>query len=177
MGLFSTNGHDERGELQREQTEAGLHQQSQATMQQLGSVDEDDFDQLVESGVDQATVSRLRHMLSKDFVLANSIDAEVTEAKWLSRNLVKKLEAVHPPKGSVVQGEYRKFLLDDPGDGLRPISDAKLHEIHQMIMAINSRHTRGRDGWQQEQRSKQTNVSVMEDNRKQSDSKLGAIFR
>ena len=179
MGLLGGSGRDpveSQKEISRHSASESMHQQAQGTMQQLDTLDDDDFNQLVESGVDKSTVRRLEHMLSKDFALANFDDAEVTEAKWLTRNLLKKLAASHPPKGSVVQGNYREYLLDDENDGVHPISDAKLLEIGQLLMAVISRHTRGRDGWQQEMRGKQTSVSVVEDNRGKKNGGVGDLF-
>lgn len=47
----------------------------------------------------------------------------LNEARWLVENEFKMFEATYPPQESVVQGEMRAFLLDNPNDQRQALTD------------------------------------------------------
>lgn len=47
----------------------------------------------------------------------------LNEARWLVENEFKMFEATFPPRESVVQGEMRAFLLEDPNDQRKALTD------------------------------------------------------
>jgi hypothetical protein len=51
------------------------------------------------------------------------------------------------------------MAFDDPDDAAEPLSERQKAKIEQFIMAVISRATRGRDGWQQEMFNKSISAS------------------
>lgn len=178
MPLFgssdATNG---RQQLQERQHEQQAHQQmTNAMLNQSGQMSLEYLEGLVEHDVDVAKVEKLRTMLSDDFVLANLENAEVTEAKWLARILIKKLEAIHPPEESIYQGEFRAVCMDDPTENIKPLTPMEKYYLQKTIMAVHARVSRSRDGWQQDQTSKQITASYMRSDENESKGRLGGLF-
>lgn len=164
MSLFSKSDVQQREEIAESDFERNMHQQLQGSM--AGSPDdqefkEDHFEELVEAGVPEDTVFHLRSLLSRDFVLANLSAAEVNEMRWLARNLALRVFALHPSKESHLTGEYRRFVLDEPNQGLKPLTDSQRSKIHSFIMAYIARVSRSKGGWQQEELSRQYQVSEL----------------
>lgn len=162
MSLFSR---EKSAEVQREEAAQRDFQRSQHqnNLAQPVKDAEDEFDDLVESGVPEDTVYQLRHLMSKDWVLGRLSSAELDEAKWLSRALVLQVQAMHPHKDSWMSGEYRNWLLDGKAQSLETMSDYRRAEIKSFIMGFWVRLSRSHEGWQQEERSKQTRVSIAKD--------------
>ena len=161
MGVLSNGSSQAK---QREQAaerdfDRSLHQGNLAEMGPGRGVP-DHFDELVEAGVPEETVYQLQHLLSKDVVLANLKDAEVHEARWIARGLHEALLRMHPDGDSVFTGEYRRFVLDRPNQGLQQLDDQMKLTIWQFIFNYTKRLSRARGGWQQEEMTKQTKVSV-----------------
>lgn len=131
---------------------------------------------LDDDNLEAETLELVNVMLNKNWVLSQLKSAEVEEFKWLKRLLKLKIFGMHPPEGSPIQGEYRKFIFDDQGDALSPLSQRQRNEIDQLLMTVFAQDTRSRDGWQQEQIGKTTQVSEYKDNSK-SESKGLFSFR
>jgi hypothetical protein len=92
-------------------------------------------------------------------MLANLSDAEVHEYRWLARVMTLEVEALHPNHESVLQGRVRSVAMNDIDNGFAPLSERQKAKIEQFIMAVISRATRGRDGWQQEMFNKSISAS------------------
>lgn len=171
MGILTGNGDESRRkELMDEQFSQGAHQnmqsqaishalQNQPVLNQRGQIREEYLQTLIDSGVDEATAGKLKSLLSRDLVLSYMEAAEVNEVRWLVRLLQKKFHTLHPPEGSVMQGEYRAFLSDDEDDNLVALSDTARLLVDQTIMVVVSRVARSKQGWQQEETSRVYTVS------------------
>jgi len=160
MDLFS-NGSDQREQAAESDFRRSVHTQAQGSMQaaELQEQRNEHFEDLVEAGIPEDTVSHLKALLSRDFVLANLSSAEVNEMRWLSRNLALRVFALHPSKESYLTGEWRKFVLDEPDQGLKPLTDSQRTKIHNFILGYIARVSRSKGGWQQEELSSQYQVS------------------
>lgn len=142
-------------------------QQQQMHMQNLGEVgaldqgpaDSDYVDRITQTELNQGTVRILENMLSRDWVLANFDDAEVHEIRWLSRVMMKQLEALHPPEDSIWTGNLRQYASDDDRQALEPLDSAQRLVVFETIQGVISRATRSKDGWQQENFRKQIKQS------------------
>jgi hypothetical protein len=107
-------------------------------------IDVEGLDELDEPEIAYA----LRKLLSRDFILGYADEADLTEIRWLARNVVDMLEATFPPERSVVQGSYRKVLLRDEHDGRTALSGRDRAELQQTVLAILIRISRSEGGWQ-----------------------------
>lgn len=158
--LFRSDNQDDQLERQF------AHQQHQTNLNALepedSKYDKEHIEVLTSNDLDAHTNRLLRNLVEKDFVLSNLKDAEVNEIKWLARSMARKVKRMHPPQESVVTGEYRKFLLDDPRDALKPLTPNQENLIDQGMMDFFSRLARSRDGWQQDEMGKQLRVSRTE---------------
>lgn len=167
----------ERVEEQERQQE---HQTVQAaTLEQPGNpeISREYIRELTRHELDDATEELLHNVLSHDLVLGNLKDAEVTETRWLLENIFLAVKREHPSHDSFVEGEYRKFLLDDETDGLKPLSSHQEVLLEQARIALINRLTRSRGGWQQEEMGKQVAVSRREDvDRDESNGTIGGLF-
>lgn len=176
MSLFSEGPDQKRQRMMREQDRRQKHTQAQRSMyNEQGQLRREYLEELTSAGVPEETAKHMRELLSEDFVLGNLRDEEVQEIRWLARELQKEVEWMHPSEQSVVQGEYRKFLYDDPDDGLSSLSDKQEVKIGEFILDVFARVSRGRDGWQQEEMGKHYTVSEMKDPDSGS-SGLGGLF-
>ena len=179
MSLFS-NGSDveQREQLAENDFERGVHRDLQGQMaaeQEPGpQLNEDHFQELVEAGVPEDTVFHLRSLLSRDFVLSNLSEAEVHEMRWLARNLALRVFAIHPSKKSHLTGTYRQWVFDEQNQALTPLSDGQRAKIRSFILAYIARVSRSKAGWQQEELSRQYQVSEM---RTDSDDDEGGWFK
>lgn len=142
-----------------EQLSRNIHQGALSGADERRNLQEEHFNELIEAGIPEETAYHLRSLLSKDFVLSNLSSAEVKEMKWLARNLSLRVFAMHPPKESALTGDLRKFVFDDPTQALEPLSDQQRAEIRAFILGYISRVARAKDGWQQDEISKQYKVS------------------
>jgi len=161
MRLFG-NGHDPDLERREKAAEKDFERSMHNGNLESASVsnDVDEFEQLIESGVAKETVWTLQDLMSKDRPLANFTPAETHEQKWLDENLMLRVERMHPHKDSALRGEWRAFIFDDPSQALDPLDDMTRARVRAFINNGKARLSRGRKGWQQEQRSKQTRVSI-----------------
>lgn len=184
MGLFNRNGDTQRQEMVEEQADRASHQnlqsqgishalQNQPVLNQQGQLREEYLSRLVDSGLNQESANLLKELLTRDLVLSNLESAEVNEVRWLTRLIQKKVHAMHPPEGSVMQGQYRAFLSDDEGDNLSALDDRQRVLIDQTVMVVVSRVARSKKGWQQEEMSK---VYAVSENRKDNEEKGRRIF-
>jgi len=179
MSLFSnSNDVEQREQLAENDFERGVHRDLQGQMaaeQEPGpELTEDHFQELVEAGVPEDTVFQLRSLLSRDFVLSNLSEAEIHEMRWLARNLALRVFAIHPSKKSHLTGTYWQWVFDEPNQELKPLSDGQRAKIRSFILAYIARVSRSKAGWQQEELSRQYQVSEM---RTDSDDDEGGWFK
>lgn len=185
MSLFGQdNGSNRRQELMEDQAEKQTHQnlqskavshalQNQPVLNQNGQIREEYLSHLVDSGIDESSASLLKDLLTRDMVLSNLDSAETNEIRWLTRLVQKNLEALHPPEGSVIQGEYRAFLSDDEEDRLAALNDRQRLLINEAVMVVVARVARSTDGWQQEELGK---VYAVSEAKQEKDEKKGRIL-
>jgi len=115
--------------------------------------------EMTDHELDQGTVDILSNLLDRDFMLGNLSDAEVHEYRWLARVLRLEIEALHPNENSIFEDNVRMVAFDDRNDKLPSLSEQDLTIIEQFLMAVISRATRGKDGWQQEMFNKTIQAS------------------
>jgi len=129
-------------------------------------LDPEYIDKMTGSDLDQATVSMLSNMLSKDWVLSNLSEAEVNEERWLARCIKLQIEALHPREDSIWQGELRKYCSGKADNSLTHLDSKQRAIIFQLIQGHVARVTRGRDGWQQDKFNESLTVSERRDTSK-----------
>jgi hypothetical protein len=146
-------------ELRQEQRQEQLHQMNLSAADAEAPMDTAYIQQMTDHDLEDETVDILSNLLDRDFMLANLSDAEVHEYRWLARVMTLEVEALHPNHESVLQGRVRSVAMNDIDNGFAPLSERQKAKIEQFIMAVISRATRGRDGWQQEMFNKSISAS------------------
>lgn len=169
-------------------SEKKLEQRLQATNQQSMAGESDPFtagredpeeylETLTEHDLQPATAELVSDLLSSDLVLGNISDAEKEEARWLIRDEVENIKAMHPPERSPVQGRRRAALYDDETETLESLSDTEKKRLEQAIWNVFFRLGRSKGGWQQEELSSQYKVSKVDnDSGSEEESRLGGLF-
>ena len=154
--------------LSREKSQDERLKEQQANQEHLtnlqqslddAGVDPGYAEKIIDSDLDQGTVRILGNLLSKDWVLSNLNDAEVHEIRWLTRVMMRQLEALHPDEESVWQGAIRQYAYDADRQALEPLDSAQRLVIFEFIQGVVARAARSKDGWQQETFQKQFKVS------------------
>lgn len=172
MGILS-NGRTEIKEQREEQLRQSQHQSNLANSQQAfaddGSMREAYIDKMTDSSLDQGTVTFLSNFLSQDFVLANYTDAEHHEVRWLARELLIEIEAMHPNDDCLLTGEFRKFFFDNDRQALEPLDDGQRATLFQFVQGVIARASRAKGGFQQEQFSTQISVSEVRERDEEDD--------
>jgi len=149
-------------------------QEHSQNLQQAGALAPDFNDrreylkEIVESELDDATVGMLRNMTSRDFILSNLKNAEITEIKKLREITSKKVVAAHPHPDAAMQGNRRSRIYED-GKALQPLSQNQKVLIDQYIRGAFARLARSRDGFQQEQFGKTVSASERKNANEDSD--------
>jgi hypothetical protein len=147
-------------EVRDEQRRQQLHQMNlDGARAQSESMDRTYIREMTDHELDQGTVDILSNLLDRDFMLGNLSDAEVHEYRWLARVLRLEIEALHPNENSIFEDGVRMVAFDDRNDKLPSLSEQDLTIIEQFLMAVISRATRGKDGWQQEMFNKTIQAS------------------
>jgi hypothetical protein len=146
-------------ELRQQAREEQLHQMNLQTADADAPMDTAYIQQMTDHDLKDETVDLLSNLLDRDFMLSKLSEAEVHEYRWLARVMTLEVEALHPNRNAVLQGNVRAMAFDDPDDGYDPLSDREKAKTEQFIMAVISRATRGRDGWQQEMFNKSISAS------------------
>lgn len=122
--------------------------------------------------LDSGTYELLENLFSHDFVLSNMKDAEVTEQKWLARIVARKAKRMHPDSESFATGASRNVIFSDDGPKLTPLTPHEESLIDQAVLQFLTRPPRSREGWQQDEVSKQVSVSRVEEETEETDSGL-----
>ncbi|MFC6875430.1 hypothetical protein [Halobellus marinus] len=161
MGLIRSGKSDE--ELREERREEKLHQMNLSANEADRPMDTAYINEMTNHQLQEPTVDKLSNLLDQDFMLGNLNDAEVHEYRWLARVMRLEIEALHPHPDSVFQGDVRAAAFDDEEAAIEPLSEKDKAIIEQFLMAVISRATRGRDGWQQEMFNKTISASETRD--------------
>jgi hypothetical protein len=146
-------------EIREEQREEQRHRLNLSTDPAGQPMDRAYINEMTDHQLQEPTVGILSNLLDRDFMLANMNDAEVHEYRWLARVMKLEVEALHPNEDSIFQGEIRAVAYDDPEENLEALSAQDRAIIEQFLMAVISRATRGREGWQQEMFNKTIQAS------------------
>lgn len=157
MGIIRRGKSDE--EKLEEQREQQLHQMNLSAADAERPMDTGYIKEMTNHQLEDPTVDLLANMLDQDFMLGNLTEAEVHEYRWLARVMMLEIQSLHPNQDTVFQGELRAVAFDDKAQNFTPLSERDKAVIEQFIMAVISRATRGRDGWQQEMFNKTIQAS------------------
>jgi hypothetical protein len=164
--IIGSNGKTEE-ELREEQMQEQEHMaNNQAASARAGDPDPDYVDQMLSTELNNlpdSTRNRLRSLLSRDWVLSQMNEAETHEARWLARNMMLELEALHPRQDSLWTGELRRYASDSSLQDLEPLDPQQKHEIFQFIQTYIARMLRSREGMQQEMFRKTISKSERDD--------------
>lgn len=107
--------------------------------------------------VTEATVAKLQNMLSRDWVLGNLTAAQEHDARNKAEVLKLKIEDMHPPADSHLQGEVRQFYHDGDAEArLTTLSAQERLLIDELVETLKTRFGRGREGFER----KQENTSI-----------------
>jgi hypothetical protein len=136
-------------ELREEQRDEQRHMRNLSAAESERPMDRAYINEMTDHQLQEPTVGILSNLLDRDFMLSNMTEAEVHEYRWLARVMKLEVEALHPSKDSILQGEIRAVAFDDAADNLKALSNKEVAIIEQFLMAVIARATRGRDGWQQ----------------------------
>lgn len=114
-------------EQQTRQLELQGVQNARTADQQAEQIRDNMMQFLSESELSEGTKDILRNYVSKAFILGYLKEKEVHELKWELRIDHELYKWMHPPQDSLMQGEIRQWVADDPDDDLE--SPTKKQEI------------------------------------------------
>lgn len=107
--------------------------------------------------VAEATVAKLQNMLSRDWVLGNLTRAQEHDARNKAEVIKLKIEDMHPPAESHLQGQLRAhYYGGDDSEALRSLTPQERLLIDELIETLKVRFGRGREGFER----KQENTSI-----------------
>lgn len=169
---MSSSGFREQlnGEIQRSMTKERQRFQD-------GDLERGEYlDKLTEHGLESRSAEYLNNMLSPDFVMSKITSAEKEEMRWLIREQAEKINAMHPPKRSPVQGKHMAAMYDDEDALWTALTDRQIQLLEMAVWDIFFRIARSEGGWQQQELSSQYNVSRVDDGKDDNNSRLGGLF-
>lgn len=138
------------------------------------SIRDDIFSQIADTDLQDPSKDLLRNLLTKDLVLANLKEAEVTEWRWRLRTKKELFFAAHPQEGDLVVGRYRKAIYDDEtAQNLMPLDDFQRMAVHDLFDTVETRITRARKMRQQRLMKTTIQERKVDDGEKQTESKGG----
>jgi len=158
---------------------------SQAQQQQQASPDpaapaltnrEEFVEKVTQTGLDENIATAIHNLLADEGVLGNIRHADREYARLHAENVVKFVEAMHPPAESHVQGTLRRAYLGDLDDGREAIDDATLANLRSVLIGAFFRYSRSIDGWQQDKFGEQIQTKRIEDKREPESGLLGGLF-
>lgn len=138
---------------------------SQTQQPQPTGGQEEFFEELVESGVDEEVASSIQALLSKDFVLGNVRRADREYLRYHVENIIMMAVEEFPPAESRVQGAAGAALLGDPSYRKEGMSQAQKNRNEAIALDNFWRASRSQDGWQQDKIVEQRQVQEVEDRR------------
>jgi hypothetical protein len=158
---------------------------SQAQKKRRGSPDpaapaltnrEEFVEQVTNTGLSEDVATAVHNLLADEGVLGNIRQADREFARLHAENVVKFVEAMHPPRSSNVQGTVRRAYLGDMDDGREALDDATLANFRALLLGAFFRYSRSIDGWQQDKFGEQIQTKRIEDRREDGEGILGGLF-
>lgn len=138
---------------------------------------EEFVEKVTETGIQQDVAKSVHNLLADEGVLSNIREADREFARLHAENVVKYVEAMHPPADSHVQGNLRRAYLGDLEDGRKALDDATVANFRSVLLGAFFRYSRSIEGWQQDKFSEQIQTRRVEDKREQeSGGLLGEVF-
>jgi len=138
---------------------------------------EEFVDKVTDSGIDEDVATAIHNLLADEGVLSNIRQADREFARLHAENVVKYVEAMHPPKESHVQGTLRRAYTGELGDGRSAIDDATLANFRSILLGSFFRFSRSIEGWQQDKFGEQIQTQRLEDRRTdEAEGVLGGLF-
>jgi hypothetical protein len=138
---------------------------------------EEFLEKVTDTGIDESTATAVHNLLVDESVLGNIRDADREYARLHAENVIKYVEAMHPPDGSRVQGRLRRAYRGDLDDGRQALDDSTIANFRSILLGAFFRFSRSIDGWQQDKLSEQIQTRRVEDTRDNGeDGLLGGIF-
>lgn len=148
-------------EARKAQKEAELQRQGiQHARERAEEIHSDLLEQITDSDLHSDSRQLLENLVSKDFIFANLTDPEVESFKRELDLKRKAFYVMHPSQESVVEGTFRAYVYDDPGNTLTSLSQQEKLIVDQFFEGIYMRVTRARGMRQQEILKTQINQSV-----------------
>tara|TARA_R110000824_G_scaffold175608_2_gene354233 strand:- start:3716 stop:4234 length:519 start_codon:yes stop_codon:yes gene_type:complete len=138
---------------------------------------QDYFNRLIKTGVPKSTAQQLELMLTSDLTLSYLQKGGASELRWVSKIYKELVYAIHPNSESIMQGEYRSFLMDDPEDVLCALGAGEKLLISEVATIIETRIARSDMGWQQNELSKTIVVSETKRTGDPDEKKRKGLFR
>jgi len=137
---------------------------------------EEFVEKVVESGIDQDIAQAIHNLLCDEGVLSNLRQADREYARLHAENVVKYVEAMHPPRESNVQGVVRAAYLGDVTNQRTCLDNADLANFRSVLLGSFFRFSRSIDGWQQDKFGEQIQTKRVEDTREDDDGFFGGLF-
>lgn len=159
----------QNGRQQREDPEEAREERNENQLQLQGlqhareraeEIQSDLLEQITDSDLHPDSRQLLKNLVSKDFIFANLTDAEVESFKRELDLKRKAFYVMHPSQESVVEGDFRAYVYDDPGNKLTSLSQQEKLIVDQFFEGVYMRVTRARGMRQQEILKTQINQSV-----------------
>lgn len=138
---------------------------------------EEFVEKVTDTGIDEDVATAVHNLLADEGVLSNIRHADREFARLHAENVVKYVEAMHPPRESNVQGTVRRAYTGELSDGKTAIDDATLANFRSILLGSFFRYSRSIDGWQQDKFGEQIQTQRLEDRRDEGNGGiLGEIF-
>jgi len=113
---------------------------------------------ILDSELQDPTKDMLLNLLSRDWVLGNLTEAQEHDARNKAEVLKLKIEDMHPPSESHMQGRVRQYFYGgDSSERLTSLSAQDRLLIDELIETLKTRFGRGRDGFEREQQNTSIN--------------------
>lgn len=177
LGRGQDKGEQQRQALDRRRADS-LHASAQSSMfQSDGEVSTEYLKEITGHELQDGTYDHLQTLLTSDLVLSNISEAEKNELKFLTFLMVRRIKWNHPSRDSYLQGEYRAFLRDDPGDVLEPLSQREIHLIEMASWVVISRIARSQGGWQQDKMNESITRSEVSNDKQQQNGRSWNPFK
>lgn len=148
-------------EQQEREKEANIQQRGlEHARQRAEEIYNDLLQEITTSDLHPDSRELLTNLVSKDFIFANLTDAEVESFKKELKLKRKKFYTMHPSQESIVEGDLRAYVYDDPGNTLTSLTQQEKLIVDQFFEGIWMRVTRARGMRQQEILKTQINQSI-----------------
>lgn len=148
-------------EQQQRQQEGQIAQQGHHfAMQRAKEIQNDLLDEISTSDLQEGSRKLLKNLVSKDFIFANLTEEEVIEFKYKLLLKRESFYSMHPSSESIIEGELRAYVNDNPADTLTSLTQQQKLIVDQFFEGVWMRVTRARGMKQQEILQTQITQSV-----------------